>query len=267
MVCVFAASVLFAPLAAQAAAGACMPVPLRALRFLFGAEMVTAGRFTVLHAAASAGCGASTLRALAPLPRLVFDGTDGRGATPAVLAAQRGDAAMLHALAEAGASLTALASSFGTPLHAAAAGDHVAAAEAVLQLAPDAVSLRDALGATPLASAVRAGAEATAMLLLAYGADASSAALADAGAEGHTTQSLLMLALPRPVLLDELVRARCAAIASAPSPAAAAAQLRAELARVAGELKLSAPQLPPEAARVLARLQEGATRCDSRDDA
>ena len=265
LVCFFAASVLLVPIAAQAAAGACMPMPLRPLRFLFGAEVVTAGRFTALHAATSAGCGTPVLRALMPLPLSALDGADGRGATPAVLAAERGDVTALHALAEAGASLTALASSFGTPLHAAAAGDHVAAAEAVLQRVPDAVSLRDASGATPLASAVRAGAEATALLLLAYGADASPAALA---AEAHSsTQSLLMLALPRPVLLDELVRARCAAIAAATSPAAAAVQLRAELARVAGELKVSAPQLPPEAARVLARLQEGATRCDGRDDA
>ena len=264
--CFLIASLLLVPLAAQAAAGARMPMPLRLLRFLFGAEVVAAGPSTALHAATSAGCGASVLRAVMPLPLPALDGADGRGATPAVLAAQRGDAAALHALAEAGASLTALAASFGTPLHAAAAGDHVAAAEAVLQLKPDAVSLRDASGATPLVSAVRAGAEATAMLLLAYGADASPAALALPG-EVHTAQSLLMLALPQPVLLDELVRARCAALAAAALPAAAAAQLRAELARAQGELKLSAPQLPPEAARVLARLQEGAARCDGQEDA
>ena len=260
------ASLLLVPFAAQAAAGACMPMPLRMLRFLFGAETVAAGCSTALHAATSAGCGATMLRVMTPLPLSALDAADGRGATPAVLAAQRGDAAALHALAEAGASLTALAASFGTPLHAAAAGDHVAAAEALLQLSPDAVSLRDASGATPLVSAVCAGAEATAMLLLAYGADASPAALALHG-EAHTAQSLLMLALPQPVLLDELVRARCAAIAAAASPAAAAALLRAELVRAQGELKISAPQLPPEAARVLARLQEGAVRCDGREDA
>ena len=113
------------------------------------------------------------------------------------------------------------------------------------------------------ASAVRAGAASTAMLLLARDAGASpavpplqpgeaaqSAQPAEEAEEAAQTQSLLLLALPFPALLDDLVRARCAAIAGAEAPAVAAAQLRAELA------------LPPVTARVLTRLQEGATRCD-----
>jgi hypothetical protein len=265
LVLAFACSAASAPIAAEFAAMGCFPVPLRVLRIAFGSEAAAGFGVSALHAAASSGCSAMAVRALSPLTQGALNAADARGDTAAVLAAARGDADGLDALAEAGAFLTALAPRGATPLHAAAAGDHVAAAEAVLQRVPSAVLSRDAAGDTPLASAVRAGAAAAAQLLLAHGADASPAALGPAKI-GERAASLLVLALPQPALLDALVRARCASLASAASPILAAAQLHDELSQAKSELRLHSPLLLAAAARALAHLRDGATRCDDDDD-